>query len=137
MQHSADVLAQLRCDTITARPRMEHRKVSRISLCALLATAGLLLAAGPVRADQYGGNGNTGFDGAVGNGTLTLSDDATNISGTLSVGGSMNDVLVLYIQSGTGGFADTSGFNDQGDSCRQAACCAASCQADASSLRVR
>ena len=92
----------------------------RIRLGALLAAAGLLLAAGPLRADQYPGNGNTGFGGAIGNGALTLSDDGTNISGTLAVGGSMNDVLVLYIQSGTGGFADTSGFNDQSDSCRQA-----------------
>ena len=32
----------------------------------------------------------------------------------------MNDVLVLYIQTGPGGFADTSGLNDQSDSCRQA-----------------
>ena len=94
--------------------------MSRISLGALLAAAGLLLAAGPLRADQYRGNGNTGFDGTVGNGTLTLSDDGTNISGTLTVGGSMNDVLVLYIQTGPGGFTNTFGFNDQGDSCRQA-----------------
>lgn len=72
------------------------------------------------QADQYHGNGNTGFGGAIGNGTLTLSDDGTNISGTLTVGGSMNDVLVLYIQTGPGGFTNTSGFNDQGDSCRQA-----------------
>ena len=92
----------------------------RIALGTLLAAAGLLLAASPVRADQYRGNGNTGFGGAIGNGTLTLSDDGTNISGTLTVGGSMNDVLVLYIQTGPGGFTDTSGFNDQGDSCRQA-----------------
>ena len=90
---------------IGRHPRCQHR---------------LLLAAGPVRADQYPGNGNTGFGGAIGNGTLTLSDDGTNISGTLTVGGSMNDVLVLYIQTGPGGFADTSGFNDQSDSCRQA-----------------
>ena len=87
---------------------------------ALLAVAGLLLAAGPGQADPYHGNGDTGFGGAIGNGTLTLSDDGTNISGTLTVGGSMNDVLVLYIQSGPGGFANTSGFNDQSDSCRQA-----------------
>ena len=73
-----------------------------------------------MRADQYHGNGNTGFDGAIGNGTLTLTDDGTNISGTLTVGGSMNDVLVLYIQTGPGGFADTSGFDDQNDYCRQA-----------------
>jgi N-acetylneuraminic acid mutarotase len=89
-------------------------------LGALLAAAGLLLAAGPLRADQYRGNGNTDFGGAIGNGTLTLSDDGTNISGTLSVGDSMYDVLVLYIQSGPGGFADTSGFNDQADMCRKA-----------------
>ena len=94
--------------------------MSRIRLGILLAAAGLMLAAGPARADQYRGNGSTGFDGAVGNGTLTLSDDGTNISGTLTVGGSMNDVLVLYIQTGPGGFTNTSGFNDQGDSCRQA-----------------
>ena len=80
----------------------------------------VLLAAWPAQADQYPGNGNPGFGGAIGNGTLTLTDDGTNIYGTLTVGGSMDDVLVLYIQSGTGGFADTSGFNDQGDSCRQA-----------------
>ena len=120
MQHSVDVLVQLQCDTTTDRPSKERRVGRRIRLGALLAAAGLLLAAGPVQADQYHGNGNTSFGGAVGNGTLTLSDDGTNISGTLAVGGSMNDVLVLYIQSGTGGFADTSGFNDQGDSCRQA-----------------
>src|ERR1017187_7194842 len=111
MKDAANVLTQFRCDSTSARPRKERRVVRRIRLGALLATAGLLLAAGPVRADQYHGNGNTGFDGAIGNGTLTLSDDGTNISGTLTAGGSMNDVLVLYIQSGTGGFADTSGFN--------------------------
>ena len=92
----------------------------QIRLGALLVAAGLLLAAGPVQADQYRGNGNTSFGGAIGNGALTLTDDGTNISGTLTVGGSMNDVLVLYIQSGPGGFTNTTGFNDQGDSCRQA-----------------
>ncbi len=89
--------------------------VRLIPLAALL-----LLAAWPACAEQYHGNGDTGFGGAIGNGTLTLSDDGTNISGTLTAGGSMNDVLVLYIQTGTGGFTNTSGFNDQGDACRQA-----------------
>ena len=79
-----------------------------------------LFSARAAHADQYHGNGDSGLGGAIGNGTLTLSDDGTNISGTLAVGGSMNDVLVLYIQTGPGGFADTSGFNDQADSCRQA-----------------
>src|ERR1035437_489909 len=120
MQYLVDVLVQLRCNITTDRPSKERRVGRQIRLSVLLAAAGLMLAAGPLRADQYRGNGSTGFDGAVGNGTLTLSDDGTNISGTLTAGGSMNDVLVLYIQSGTGGFADTSGFNDQSDSCRQA-----------------
>src|ERR1035441_5577220 len=120
MQHASGVLTQLQCDSTTVRPRKERRVVTRIKLGTLLAAAGLLLAAGPLRADQYHGNGNTGFGGAIGNGTLTLTDDGTNISGSLTVGGSMNDVLVLYIQSGPGGFANTSGFNDRSDSCRQA-----------------
>jgi hypothetical protein len=85
----------------------------------LLATV-LFLTAWPALAEQYRGNGDTGSGGAIGNGTLTLGDDGTNISGTLTVGGSMNDVLVLYIQTGPGGFTNTSGFNDQGDACRQA-----------------
>jgi N-acetylneuraminic acid mutarotase len=89
-------------------------------LSAIWLAALLLLPVWPARAEQYHGNGDAGSGGAIGNGTLTLSDDGTNISGTLTVGGSMNDVLVLYIQTGPGGFADTSGFNDQGDSCRQA-----------------
>ena len=120
MKNTANVLTDLRCDTTTAGPGKERRLLRRIKLGALLAAAGLLLATGPVQADQYHGNGNTGFGGAIGNGTLTLSDDGTNISGTLSVGGSMDDVLVLYIQSGPGSFTNTSGFNDQGDACRQA-----------------
>jgi N-acetylneuraminic acid mutarotase len=87
---------------------------------AIWLAAVLLLAVWPARAEQYHGNGDAGFGGAIGRGTLTLSDDGTNILGTLAVGGSMNDVLVLYIQTGPGGFTNTSGFNDQADACRQA-----------------
>jgi N-acetylneuraminic acid mutarotase len=97
----------------------QKHQVQRSTPQFLLAAL-LLLSAWPARAEQYHGNGDPGFGGAIGNGTLTLTDDGTNISGTLTPGGSMNDVLVLYIQSGPGGFADTSGFNDQGDACRQA-----------------
>src|SRR5512137_1619222 len=89
-------------------------------LPTILTAAGVLFSAWPAQAAAYSGNGSTGFGGAIGNGTLMLSDDGTNISGTLTVGGSMNDVLVLYLQTGPGGFTNTSGFNDQGDSCRQA-----------------
>jgi hypothetical protein len=95
-------------------------KTTRDMFAIILAAIGLLFSAWPAPADQYSGNGDTGFGGAIGNGTLTLTDDGTNISGTLTVGGSMDDVVVLYIQTGSGGFADTSGFNDQQDACRQA-----------------
>src|SRR5512139_1714087 len=95
-------------------------KSTRSLFTIILTAAGLLFSARPAQATSYSGNGNTGFGGAIGNGTLTLSDDGTNISGTLTVGGSMNDVLVLYLQTGPSGFTNTSGFNDQGDSCRQA-----------------
>ena len=113
-QHSP-IRPRLTSNQLMKKPNPSLRPI--LSLTALLL---LLLAAWPAPADQYRGNGNTGFGGAIGNGTLTLSDDGTNIFGTLTVGGSMNDVLVLYIQTASGGFADSSGFNDRQDGCRQA-----------------
>lgn len=66
----------------------------------------------------YLGNGNTGFGGPVGLGSLTLSDNGTTITGTINNGNTssgFNDDLVIYIQTGAGGtFTDTSGFNDSG-----------------------
>src|SRR5256886_14558168 len=79
---------------------------------------GLCLSA---RAATYSGNGNTGFGGAIGNGSLSLADDGTTVSGTVTKGaGPYNDILVLYVDSGPGGFADTSGFTDSGDGSRKA-----------------
>jgi len=95
-----------------------HQKNSR--LAALLA-AGLLAAATAVQATNYAGNGDTSFGGDIGNGALTLTDNGTNISGTLVVGhgNNMYNTLVLFVDTGAGGgFADTSTFNDQNDSLR-------------------
>ena len=79
---------------------------------------GLCLPAG---AATYSGNGNTGFGGPIGLGSLTLSDNGTTISGTLTKGpNGFNDALVLYIDSVSGGFTDTSGFADAGDGLRKA-----------------
>src|SRR5437016_1449651 len=70
---------------------------------------------------SYPGNGNTGFGGTIGGGVLTLDDNGTTISGTVTRGkGNFNDVLVLYIDSVPGGFADTSGFADESDGLRKA-----------------
>jgi len=78
-------------------------------------------AACSARATIYPGNGNTGFGGPIGLGSLELTDNGTTVSGTLNRGGSgLNDVLVIYIDSVSGGFADTSGFNDSNDGLRKA-----------------
>src|SRR5438309_11135069 len=88
------------------------------SCLALVAwVLGLCLSA---RAATYPGNGKSGFGGPIGQGSLTLTDDGAIVSGTVTKGaGGFNDVLVLYIDSGSGGFSDTSGFTDSGDGLRK------------------
>ncbi len=91
--------------------------------CNLLTTTGLIaLALNASAQTVYTGNGNTGFGGPVGNGSLSLSDNGTTISGTFTPGttGFGNNALVLYIDSVPGGFADTSGFADANDGNRRA-----------------
>jgi hypothetical protein len=77
-----------------------------------------------VRVDQtteiYVGNTNNGFGGAIGNGSLVLSDDGTNLYGTLTTSGPMDNALVLFIAPGQGGFASTAGFRDAADPLRSA-----------------
>ena len=75
-----------------------------------------------VRAATYSGNGNTGFGGTIGNGSLSLTDDGTTVSGTVTKGaaGAFDNALVLYVDSVPSGFTNTSGFNDGGDGLRRA-----------------
>jgi hypothetical protein len=81
----------------------------------------LLAASFGANASTYPGNGNTGFGGPIGLGSLTLTDNGTTVSGTVNKGpNGFNDVLVLYIDSQAGGFADTSGFGDGNDGLRKA-----------------
>lgn len=92
------------------------RTKSCLSLVA--SVLGLCLSS---RAASFSGNGNAGFGGPIGQGSLALSDDGTTISGTLTKGpNGFNDALVLYIDSVPGGFSDTSGFADAGDGLRKA-----------------
>ena len=83
--------------------------------------AGLILSAAQSQAVVFSGNGNTGFGGAIGTGSLTLVDNGTTISGTITRGsGDFNDALVIYIDSVGGGFSSTSTFDDTGDGLRKA-----------------
>ncbi len=68
----------------------------------------------------YNGNTKTGFGGTIGNGSLTISDNGTDITLALATAGSFNDILVVYFDSKTGGFANTTTFNDQSDGGRRA-----------------
>jgi len=75
---------------------------------------------GVANAALYTGNGNSGFGGPVGQGSLTLTDNGTTVSGTINKGpNNFNDTLVLYIDSVGGGFSDTSTFSDANDGLRR------------------
>jgi hypothetical protein len=95
-----------------------HTNCSRSIVFAVL---GLSICTSPVYATVFNGNGNTGFGGAIGQGSVTLSDDGSTVFGTLTRGsGTFNNALVIYIDSVNGGFASTSGFSDNADGLRRA-----------------
>jgi MYXO-CTERM domain-containing protein len=86
---------------------------------------GLALAAGvssfPARATTFLGNGNSAWSGAIGLGSLTLTDNGTTLFGSLTTGGNLNgNAFVLYLQTAGGGFSTTAGFNDSADQLRSA-----------------
>lgn len=88
----------------------------------LAASLALISLSLPVLAQTtFNGNGSTSFGGAIGNGSLTLSDNGTTLSGSLTTGAGLGgNAFVLYLQTGAGGFSSTSGFNDNGDQLRSA-----------------
>jgi len=86
----------------------------------ILSTAVLLAVASSASAAVYSGNGNNGFGGPVGNGSLTILDDGAGnltVSNAPSVGG---NVLVLYVDSIAGGVASTASLTDTVDGGRRA-----------------
>src|SRR5438034_8711681 len=73
----------------------------------------------PAYATTYPGNGATGFGGTVGTGSLTVTDTTTTMTWTLNRrAGSLNDALIVYLDTIAGGFNDTSTFSDNGDGLR-------------------
>jgi hypothetical protein len=92
-------------------------------LCGIsFATVGLAMGTfASANSMSYAGNGASGFGSEIGNGTLVLSDDGTNLTVTVERGsGNFNDDAVLYIANGAGTFGDTSLFFDNGDGGRTA-----------------
>jgi hypothetical protein len=90
-------------------------KKTILSLVASLAALGLQAQS------TYLGNGNTAWGGAVGGGSLTVSDSGANITFTLNRGpGNLDNALVIYLDSVTGGFSDTTSFSDAADGGRKA-----------------
>ncbi len=77
-----------------------------------LVTAALISTA--IFANVYPGNGNTGFGGAVGTGSLEVTTDLTNITFKFNRGsGDFNDILVIYLDARpTGGFPSTKSLSD-------------------------
>ena len=96
--------------------------MKKILLSTLVAAAFAVGANAQLITNTYSGNGNTGFGGAVGQGTLQVVNDnlgALNFTFTRGTG-NFNDAFVLYFDSIGGGFSKTAGFNDQADPLRSA-----------------
>lgn len=70
----------------------------------------------------YNGNGNSGFGGVIGPGSMTIDDDGTTITLEVTRGpGEFFDALVLYIDSTPGGKSTIDAdINDQNDPLRRA-----------------
>ncbi|HSY17513.1 MAG TPA: PEP-CTERM sorting domain-containing protein [Candidatus Acidoferrales bacterium] len=87
-----------------------------------LTTSMALLSLGcSALATDFSGNGATGFGGSVGTGSLTVSDTASSLTFTLNRGsGTLDNDLVVYLDTQSGGFTDTSTFSDNGDGGRTA-----------------
>lgn len=69
----------------------------------------------------YPGNMKDGYGGALGKGSLSVSEDATNYYFTFTKGpGDLNDAVVIYLQTRAGGYSTTANFTDEGDGLRKA-----------------
>jgi hypothetical protein len=91
-------------------------KATKTIIGTIIATLAVSLSAS---ATTYFGNGSSAWNGAIGLGTLTLTDNGTTVFGSLTTGGGLGgNGFVLYLQTGGGGFNSTIGFNDNGDQLR-------------------
>jgi hypothetical protein len=114
---------------------MKMMIASMVALCAAsCAMAGLIdTRTGPgggthtqngvLGANEFGaGNslsytgGGTGFGGTLGNGTIYMDSDATNLYIGVQVGGNLNDNIVMYLNTNNGaGFTSSTQMDDNSD----------------------
>jgi cyclomaltodextrinase / maltogenic alpha-amylase / neopullulanase len=110
-------------DTITTFKARRDSAIMKIkslrTLAASVATAAALTASGYGQ-EPLAGNGNTGFGGPIGKGSLAVKDDGTTVTFELTRGttGALNDAFVIYIDSKEGGSSTTETFDDKGDAGR-------------------
>ncbi len=71
-----------------------------------------------IGAFNYTGAG-TGFGGTVGNGSISLDSDATNLYIRFTAGASINDLIAIFLDTRAGGFTDAD-MDDQADGGRRA-----------------
>ena len=92
------------------------KTVIRARLTLLAVAAVLMVHTTRAATYTYTGNGQADVNGAIGAGTMTLTDSGTTIRGTVNLGGSSPgswaNYLILYIDSQPGGFTTTVGFSD-------------------------
>ncbi len=91
--------------------------MKKIYICLLLSAA----SASAFCQETFNGNGKTGFAGPVGQGSLEITNDASSYTFKFTKGAAdLNDALVIYVDSKTGGFSSTAGFQDNNDGLRTA-----------------
>src|SRR5271157_2796279 len=77
--------------------------------------------AATAQTQTYHGNGAAGLGGAIGNGSLIISDSLSGMNITLNPGsGGLNYDCVLYLDTQPGGFPDTSQFMDNASGAQEA-----------------
>ncbi len=99
--------------------------IGNIAPAALAASLFALPLAAHAATTVYNGNGATGFNGNLGNGQLSVSSNASNGTVTFALTPGADGKLdgndaVIYIDSKSGGLANTSSLADNGDGGREA-----------------
>lgn len=86
-----------------------------------LIIASLCIAISSYSQTAYSGNGRSGYGGTIGKGALEINDfnDSIHIR-LIRGGGTLNDAVVIYLNTRQGGFNTTASFTDQNDGLRKA-----------------